>query len=54
MYQVGYVKGEAEPYILFENPTPQKKDKGWDFVKKKYPILSCEKLVQKGLELAKS
>jgi hypothetical protein len=35
MYQVGYVKEEAEPYILFENPTPQKKDKGWDFVKKK-------------------
>ena len=35
MYQVGYVKGEAEPYILFENPTPQKKkDKAWDFVKK--------------------
>ena len=37
MYQVGYVKGDAEPYILFENPTPQKKDKGWDFVKKKIP-----------------
>ena len=37
MYQVGYVKGEAEPSILFENPTPQKKgQKGWGFVKKMF------------------
>ena len=53
MYQVGYVKGEAEPYILFENPTPQKKRLGF-CEKNVSPILSCEKLVQKGLELAKS
>ena len=49
MYQVGYVKGEAGPYV-FENSTPQKKDKRWDFVKKVSFILSCEKLIQKGLE----
>ena len=33
MYQVGYVKGEAEPSIFFENPTLKKKGKGCDFVK---------------------
>ena len=37
MYQVGYVKGEAEPYILctyLKIQPLKKKDKGCDFVKK--------------------
>ena len=40
MYQVGYVKGEVEPYI-FEYPTPQKKGMEaqiWCFIFSLYPL----------------